>query len=260
MTIQDLQVGDHIYFGSHDYGECYGGTAGVYVNDIVWVKVDEDNTMLAYPLGVRSCMDEKEYGSSNPYRRASGSVFFPESNLFQWLNKSGTNWFVPAGDGDCGPTYEDWMGFLSGFSEDELSLILPHQITISVPEGFKKEYGQFYQTFCLVSIPAMSEILSKPNIPSEGKLFSLRSAEVYKNLFKMSWTRTAASRNTMYYLNGVELSECRPCERKQFNPKIRLKGDALVSDTPSPEGIYEVLVSDGSKSPLKSEDLYGILS
>lgn len=260
MTIQDLRLGDRIYFGSCDFS-IYGSNFGTAsLNDILWVKVDENNTFLAYSFGARMCLDELEWGSSNPYRRASGSVFFPESNLFQWLNKRGEDWFVSASDGDSCPSYNVLKGFLSSFDDYELSLILPHQIEVAVPEGFRQKYGKVYRTSCLVSIPALSEVVSREQNPYEGKRFSLHSPEIFMELFQNSWTRTAASRSTVYFLTSEELSRGCPRERKRFNPKICLKGNALISDTPSLEGIYEVLNYNGSKSPFSYESLYDVLS
>lgn len=116
-TVNDLPVGAKIKFGRHSIN-------GETPQDITWLVVDNQrNTafLLTEKVIDFRAFDALEKSSiyNNDYAR---------SNIWQWLNASGTNWYVPQHDNDTPPSeanvmdkahYESRPGFLTHFTMDE---------------------------------------------------------------------------------------------------------------------------------------------
>jgi len=97
--------------------------------------------------------DAKESGNSDSNRRSYGNNRHIYSNIRQWLNKSGSPWYVAVHGADAPPNsangrnnanpYEDTPGFLSNFNAEEIAVMLVTTLTVnkhSVDGGGQETY------------------------------------------------------------------------------------------------------------------------
>ena len=155
MTINDLSVGSKVMFGQ----AIYDGQRNMVI-DLVWRKVAENNTFLTDFFVARKAADVPEPDNTSRDRRERGSNFFPQTNIFQWLNADRNGWFSKSHEADVAPDYVNEPGFLSEFAQWEKDAIVPHEIVTIVPEGFRREFGIYHTMNCKVSIPALGEMFS----------------------------------------------------------------------------------------------------
>lgn len=255
MTINDLEIGDIVLFGA-----IRNKVTDSSLQDIEWIKVDNDNTLTARCVIRRMAMDEAEPRSSSRDRRERGCNFFPQSNLFQWLNSAGQSWFVPVDEADEEPVYSDMPGFLSDFDPWELDTIVPHEICVGVPNGYRRKFGSLFRVSCKVSIPAAGEVLCgvSDDYHVEGELFPYYKEGNFPHVGM--WLRTATNSSMACVGGSGDVSAISPCRRGSVVPMLRIHPETRVSDRADKSGCYRVLRLNGKESCVDMHELYQLLS
>lgn len=134
--VSSLPCGAKIRFGSY----CVGNEGA---HSIRWIKVNSaDTTLLAEHIEDFRAFDAREPDSSQECRREYGNNRYSVSNIDQFLNSTGDEWYSPQHGADAPPTgeltydgtpYLNHPGFLAYFSEAELEAIMPTDIVVALP-------------------------------------------------------------------------------------------------------------------------------
>jgi hypothetical protein len=120
----------------------------IYGKPIQWAVKSKNHA--GYPAGAITLVtdkiikimasDGKEAGNSDSNRQNYGNNRHIYSNIRQWLNKSGLNWYSAQHSADAAPTkancnnyngYDTIAGFLSGFTEQEIAALLTTTLTVN---------------------------------------------------------------------------------------------------------------------------------
>lgn len=143
QLINNLPVGSKIKLGKYQ-------VETETPQDILWQIADKNNT--SYPSNSITLItekiidlrgfDAKEPSNSDSDRQSYGNNRYRDSNIRQWLNKSGHPWYsdthsadeppTDAGTNNYGTGYEDKEGFLSNFTEMEVSALLDTTLTVAL--------------------------------------------------------------------------------------------------------------------------------
>lgn len=144
MKLRELEVGATVILGSYSVN-------GQDPKPITWIKMGHNDLFISEYILEQMAYDSME-GSAQ-----SGNTSYPLSNLRQFLNSYGVNWFSKTHEGDEPPeSKDDICGFLSCFSEDEIKCLFLHPETddlISIPSvgeldtGIRKECGATKELF-----------------------------------------------------------------------------------------------------------------
>lgn len=271
MTVDDLKIGEEVYFGAKPEQFERNNLSC----ELRWTKVDYDNTMLStMPIGALR-MDGRDPECSEPLRKTFGCSFFPLTELAQWLNAKGEkNWFTPAQEFDKAPEENNEPGFLSGFFPWELGCIVPHEVSVAVPEPYREKYGEIFIKEYLVSIPAAIEILGEGKSWAscdEGRVFPFfQYGPLYQNhpysneksqlYINRMMTRTAKSEHIAVRDTNGSTWLTRPETCYPVVVKIKLDPNTIVSDSADADGRYTVLNSKGNLSCVEAEEISSILS
>lgn len=200
-VLSTLALGDTFLFGRYEENELEWRVTSIF-EDRIKVTLHYDQLFTAQ-------YDAPEPGNPVSTRAANGSNRYATSNIRQFLNARGAanDWFVPQTDTDAlGSAYKNRQGFLSGFSEAEINLIVPEVLTSLVPD----EDGGGTETFTdLVWIPSSEEMGWKDtNMVGESTVFDIFAGDKNTNANRIDnwavthWTRTRAA-GTAYQARGV---------------------------------------------------------
>lgn len=286
-TVGSLPCGAKIRFGSY----CVGNEGA---HSIRWIKVNStDTTLLAEHIEDFRAFDARELDSSEEYRREYGNNRYSVSNIDQFLNSTGDEWYHPQHDTDAPPTneltydgtpYLNHPGFLAGFNEAELEAIMPTDIVVALPQ-------------CDSDVHDYEIITRKVFLPSRTNIFgrSTRNTnegerwEYFRNGRSASATATEeAIENTT--LNGAPSNETvhwywwlrspgadYACDARYVNgdgvgsyasachgivgvrPALKINPEILVSDDPDDEGYYNVILSVVELEDVSEDDFLSIL-
>lgn len=228
MKVSDMKVGDTLYLGK------LLNPSTAVVNDLLWVKVSSDNHFMleqssGYP---RMQMDEKEPQSASRLRRARGNAFYPQTAIAQWLNASEAGWYTPFGDTDVPPKYARHTGFLSLFSNQERAVLQEQQITVVVPNGYKRENGAKAEMKCLVALPSLSQIAAvrqeDDKLMEEGQAFEYFMHD--RRPYASCLLRTSIDGYALYTdaYHDVRYSNTNPYVDLYISPVIQAKADVEV--------------------------------
>lgn len=153
QLLSNLPVGAKVKFGKHQVGSETPW-------DISWLIVAKNHT--GYPansvtLFAEKCLDALQYDAPEPNgtmtsRWYDGNSTYSVSNIDQWLNSSGTNWYVNRHTGDSPPDYTNRKGFLYHFTANERSVILDTTIRSGVYGGNGTLYEDMVRKIFLPSI------------------------------------------------------------------------------------------------------------
>ena len=98
-------------------------------------------TLIADKIIVFRVFDAKEHNNCNSDRKSYGNNRYRDSNLRQWLNKTGHPWFekthnadeppTDAGTNNFGTGYDIRPGFLTYFEPSELEALLETTLTVA---------------------------------------------------------------------------------------------------------------------------------
>ena len=132
MKLRELEVGAKVILGSYSVN-------GQNPEPITWLKIGHNDLFISEHILEQMAYDSMEGSAPN------GNTSYPLSNLRQFLNSYGVNWFSKTHDGDEPPeSIDDICGFLSYFTEDELKCLFLHPETddlISIPSVGELDNG-----------------------------------------------------------------------------------------------------------------------
>ena len=273
-SITSLSVGDKIKFGKYQ-------VETETPQEIIWKIADKNHN--GYPIDSITLLtekiidlrgfDAKEPNNSNNDRQNYGNNRYKDSNIRQWLNKSGSNWFVKSHSADETPNdvgmaqptgYDDKSGFLSCFTAEELSKIL--DTTLTVAKNTVTDGGGSETVTDKVFLLSTTETgLANENSIAEGSKLALFSddasriayltQQAFSNTLSGSkpstigdgwyyWLRTSFS-SSSYRARDV-CSDGTLGYRSVYDgnygvrPALNLKSGILVSDTTDSDGCYTV--------------------
>ena len=217
MDIQNIAIGGCIRLG------VFRKRGEKTPSPMDWRKVSNQN-LFYLPTGIGSLVaDAIEPDNESRDRRDRGSNFFPQLNVCQYLNADDLNWFKPAHETDVMDyRYGNLPGFLSAFDDWEKKLIIPQEITIQVPGGFKRKYGEVTKATVKVSIPSRSQIYGED--ATEGEQLELFKVESPRYLL----TRTAINTGLVAVDENRRIKSVSPCNTYNISPLIKLDGDCTV--------------------------------
>lgn len=210
--------------------------------------------------------DAKEPSNSDSSRSKYGNNRYKESNIRQWLNKSGSSWFTKthtddepptdAGTNDYGTGYDDKKGFLSFFNDDERGAMLDTNLKVVKA---RVDGGGSETVTDKVFLPSTTEVgLTNESGTAEGSKYALftndssrvanvsKQAETNSNYNESGaglwWLRTpyASSSDKARLVNpvGSLRSYGAYYGKYGFRPALNLKSGVFVSDSPDSDGAY----------------------
>lgn len=146
MLLKDLPVGARVRFGKYQVENeapepIVWQVAGIsHYRDALNPNIKEHITLVPEKIIDLRGFDAKEPSNSNTDRRNYGNNNYRDSNIRQWLNKSGHPWFDKTHSVDESPTdsgmnqptgYDRKLGFLSNFTDEELRIILDTNLRVA---------------------------------------------------------------------------------------------------------------------------------
>ena len=277
QPISNLAIGSKVKFGTYKVGN---ETA----TPIIWTIPDKNHS--GYPansvtlfteriidlLGV----DAKEPTNTDTNRQKYGNDRYSQSNLDQWLNDAGLNWWTATHAYDAAPTdaglnqpigYDNKLGFKSNFTTEELAAVL--DTTIRVAKNTVTDGGSYENVVRKFFIPSTTELnLANENGIAEGVVLSAYSGAgdaariayatqaVITNTLSASkpastaaawyyWLRTPVSSDS-YGVRGVSTSGASSYISAYsgnfgLRPLCNLRSDILVSDSVDGDGCYQTI-------------------
>lgn len=266
--LKDLNVGDKVKFGRHQIND-------ETPQEIIWeVAAKEHNgypadsvTLITDKIIDIRAFDAKEPNNSDSNRGSYGNNRYKDSNLRQWLNKSGQPWFEKTHDADEPPTnagtnnygtgYDARPGFLTHFEQDELTAIL--DTTLTVAKNTVTDGGGIETVVDKMFLASVTEV-GLPNEPggAEGSklpVFSsdasrigivTKQVEDYSNYnitgARHWWLRSPYSSFSgnarLVHTSGDLIHNYAVYGNYGVRPLCNLKSDILVSDSPDVDGAY----------------------
>ena len=163
MVFSDLPVGSEFYFGVRPQTKTFFRN-GRCVSETFYIQMKWKKAQNGLSVCVNDdryiCFDSGRGDGSNKYIRQHGNRYFFISRLYEYLNCADGSWKEVAQD-DVRPTYSQDVdfGFLSGFNAEELAFMEPYDMTVDVPVGYNKRYGDKVTKKVLVGIPSRKQIM-----------------------------------------------------------------------------------------------------
>lgn len=271
QSINDLAVGSKVKFGRYS-------VESEESQDIIWQIADKNHT--GYPddsitlitekiIDIRA-FDAKEPSNSDSNRQKYGNNRYKDSNIRQWLNKSGYPWFQKTHGADEPPTeegtnnygtgYDDKPGFLSDFTDEELNAIL--DTTLTVAKNTAVDGGGTETVVDKIFLASVTEVgLANEPGGAEGSLLPLfsddasrvavvtKQVEDHSNYDKTGawywWLRSPSSSGSHHvrYVNasGALINNNAYRGSHGVRPLCNLKSDILVSDDPDVDEAYTII-------------------
>ena len=230
MRIGELPVGARLIYGTYDD------------DDIRWIKVSESSDFLAETRTGVLQYDNIEGTNASRARRRFGNNFFPQSNIAQWLNAEGTDWFRNTHEHDSAPNFYHFPGFLNSFTQKELESIEDREITVAVPLGSRKEFGRTYKARMKVCLPSASEVgMEDEDLACEGETLPEIGNYLSGVRNESMMTRTGVKEGghiiSYFGLTPDAVVSYRPWG---IHPMIRIKPDTEISEAPDHSGCFYV--------------------
>lgn len=273
--ISSLPVGSKVKFGKYQ-------VENETPESIVWQIADKNH--IGYPsnsvtlitekiIDLRS-FDAKEPSNSDSNRRSYGNNRYKDSNIRQWLNKSGHLWFQKTHNADEPPTnagtdygtgYDDKAGFLSGFTDEELAAMLDTTLTVvknTVTDGggtetvVDKVFLASNTEVGLANEPGGAEGSILPLFSSDASRISHLTEQAFTNTLSASkpssianawyWWLRSPNSSSSSYVRRVDtdgsLSNGTACVGHYgVRPLCNLNSEILVSDTTDSDGAYTIV-------------------
>lgn len=199
-----------------------------FVNDpcrpIVWTKVSATDLISVYVLDEME-FDAYEPSATNMHYANQANPDYLLSNIHQYLNADGENWFVPTHERDMAPRYANHRGFLSGFSDEELAIIRH-----TVPKG---NIGDGIRPSCAVRLPSKAEIM--PGTENTLPYFRRKGRRAYRNASDYHYTpymfadRPDANHICVLAADGHCNAWYWPTSSCGVRPMISIRDDAMFS-------------------------------
>lgn len=275
QSITNLAVGSKVKLGVYQVGSSS-------TEPIIWLIADKNNS--AYPAGAITLItekiidlrgfDAKEPSNSDSGRKNYGNSRYRDSNLRQWLNKSGSPWWVATHTADATPNntgmseptgYDGIPGFLSNFTDSEIDGML--DTTLTVARNTVTDSGGSETVVDKIFLPSNTEVgLANENSIVEGSKYALftnnasRVAHLTQQALSNTasgskpsntssgwywWLRTPGASHSYIVRNvntGGTLNDHDAYSGNMgVRPALNLKSDALVSDAADESGAYALI-------------------
>lgn len=226
-----------------------------YGASIVWLVADHDyyapssTTLVSERILTFKAFDASEPNNPDEWRADFGNNNYKVSNIAQWLNSYGDDWFIPLHNYDKAPTslyvpsrpYANESGFLTNFSEEFIQNMIDSLVgkvfllsdeEVGLADGKRlalfenEEYRKAKLTKECVQIDNLGVDENKPN---------------------WWWLRTPNNENSYYtrYVNAYGKihtdSACYGC--RGIRPALNISSNVRVKAEPNENGVYEIVWS-----------------
>ena len=253
-----------------------------YGSPIIWQVADKNHsgypansvTLVAANILKIVAFDAKESGNSDLYRSEYGNNRYALSNIRQWLNKSGSPWYVAQHSVDATPSsenvnnnpYDGQSGFLTDFSAQMKAALLDTTLTVAKATV---DGGGSESVVDKVFLLSKQEVgLGSENSIAEGSLLALFSSDNSSRLCKPTanavsnstytssslsasqnwfwWLRSPYS-SSSYYVSDVNTGGGSGSGGLAYNgsrgvrPALNLSSGILVSDSADSDGAYTIV-------------------
>ena len=252
-----------------------------YGSPIIWQVADKNHsgypansvTLVAANILKIAAFDAAESDNSDDWRCDFGNNRYALSNIRQWLNKSGSPWYVAQHSADAPPgrwevtdnSYDGQSGFLTDFSAQMKAALLDTTLTVAKATV---DGGGSESVVDKVFLLSKQEVgLGSENSIAEGSLLALFSSDNSSRLCKPTanavsnstytdrnlsasknwgwWLRSPDSSDS-YYVLGVGTdgsSAFRAAYHGAYGvrPALNLPSGILVSDSADSDGAYTIV-------------------
>lgn len=252
-----------------------------YGSPIIWQVADKNHsgypdnsvTLVAANILKIAAFDAKESGNSNSNRRGFGNNRYALSNIRQWLNKSGSPWYVAQHSADATPSsenvtynpYDGQSGFLTDFSAQMKAALLDTTLTVAKATV---DGGGSESVVDKVFLLSKQEVgLGSENSIAEGSLLALFSSDNSSRLCKPTanavsnsnytesslsasqdwwwWLRSPHSSMSngvrAVYTNGGNSLYDANIGKGGIRPALNLSSGILISDSADSDGAYTIV-------------------
>jgi hypothetical protein len=260
----------------------------IYGKPIQWAVKSKNHA--GYPTGAITLVtdkiiklmasDAREANNGDSNRKNYGNNRHIYSNVRQWLNKAGTNWYAAQHSADAAPAkadcagyngYDMIAGFLSGFTEQEIAALLVTTLAVnkaSVDGGEQEIYND--KIFLLSG----QEVGFTTDTAEGSRLDGFTAA----NTDRLAYPTADAVANSDYTSSSLNVSAAwywwlrTPCAPNPYDarsvsasgalynynayhgsgglrPACNLVSSLLVSDLPDSDGCYTVLFNEPPSAP-----------
>lgn len=277
-AISSLPVGAKV----KDTGTTY------YGSPIIWQVADKNHsgypansvTLIAANILKIAAFDAKESGNSDSNRRSYGNNRYALSNIRQWLNKSGSPWYVAQHSADATPSsgnvnynpYDGQSGFLTDFSAQMKAALLDTTLTVAKATV---DGGGSESVVDKVFLLSKQEVgLGSENSIAEGSRLALFSSDNSSRLCKP--TANAVSNSTYnnsslsasqnwwwllrspyssdsyrvrYVYTGSSYGNNASDGNYGVRPALNLSSGILVSDSADSDGAYTIVWNQAPTTP-----------
>lgn len=271
VTISALPVGAKV----KDTGTTY------YGSPIIWQVADKNHsgypansvTLIAANILKIAAFDAKESGNSDSGRISYGNNRYALSNIRQWLNKSGSPWYVAQHSADATPSsgnvndnpYDGQSGFLTDFSAQMKAALLDTTLTVAKATV---DGGGSESVVDKVFLLSKQEVgLGSENSIAEGSLIALFSSDSSSRLCKptanavsnsiYTSSNLSASQNWWWWLrspyssnsnrvrivdtDGTSFGSVAYNGSLGVRPALNLSSGILISDSADSDGAYTIV-------------------
>ena len=279
-AISSLPVGAKV----KDTGTTY------YGSPIIWQVADKNHsgypansvTLIAANILKIAAFDAKESGNSDSNRRSYGNNRYALSNIRQWLNKSGSPWYVAQHSADAAPSsgnvsynpYDGQSGFLTDFSAQMKAALLDTTLTVAKATV---DGGGSESVVDKVFLLSKQEVgLGSENSIAEGSRLALFSSDNSSRLCKPTANAVSnstynnsslsASQNWWWWLRSPDSSYSYNVRRVNTDgssnyyshayygnygvrPALNLSSGILVSDSADSDGAYTIVWNQAPTTP-----------
>lgn len=278
-AISSLPVGAKV----KDTGTTY------YGSPIIWQVADKNHsgypansvTLIAANILKIAAFDAKESGNSDSNRRSYGNNRYALSNIRQWLNKSGSPWYVAQHSADATPSsgnvsynpYDGQSGFLTDFSAQMKAALLDTTLTVAKATV---DGGGSESVVDKVFLLSKQEVgLGSENSIAEGSRLALFSSDNSSRLCKPTANAVSnstynnsslsASQNWRWWLRSPFASDSYSVRgvysdgtlgngsayygHYGVRPALNLSSSILVSDSPDSDGAYTIVWNQAPTTP-----------
>lgn len=252
-----------------------------YGSPIIWQVADKNHsgypansvTLVAANILKIAAFDAKESGNSDNNRRNNGNNRYALSNIRQWLNKSGSPWYVAQHSADATPSsgnvnynpYDGQSGFLTDFSAQMKAALL--DTTLTVAKATVDGGGSESVVDKVFLLSKQEAGLGSENSIAEGSLLALFSSDNSSRLCKPTanavsnsnytesslsasqdwwwWLRSPYSSISngvrAVYTNGGNSIYDANSGKGGIRPALNLSSGILISDSADSDGAYTIV-------------------
>lgn len=165
MKIKDMPIGSMV---SNEYFNKDRRFCDDIISRNIWIKLNDECDFIFADSSShfsKVVYDAPEDSRDSDDRRAAiGWSYYPYSNIDGWLNNRGDKIILPSCPGDTiddcydiNPTMNS-VGFLDRFTDEQIEHLVPRELSVRVPTGYRDEFGETVTIQRLVALPSLSEL------------------------------------------------------------------------------------------------------